>query len=93
MGSWFEVSDGTKGWARPASTYGLVTELVDRGEPARGREGVIHMGGVATVCVVEHIPVVGDVIRGEIPGVVEKVKVTRRGRVLIYARPLPAGVP
>lgn len=96
MGSWYEVSGGEKekGWEhQPASSFGLVTELVARDEPAKGREGVIHLGSLATVCFVEQIPSVGDVIRGQVPGIVEKVKITRGGRVLIYARPLPATMP
>jgi hypothetical protein len=74
----------------PASSYGLVTELVDREEPARGREGVITLDGLSVVCIVEQIPVVGDTIRGAVPGIVEKVRITRHGRVLIDARPVPA---
>ena len=92
MGSRFEVGEDERD-GRGAASYGLVTELVDRGEPARGREGIVHIGGLATVCLVEQIPTVGDLIRGQAPGIVERVKITRRGRVLIYARPLPAFVP
>ena len=71
----------------PPVSFGLVTELVDRDERRRGREGVIHVNGVATVCTVEQVPAVGDVIRGDLPAVVERVRVTRTGRVLIYAQP------
>jgi len=79
----------------PTGSYGLVIELVDRRDPARakGRHGVIHIGPVATVCVVEEVPVVGDLIRGEVPGIVEEVRITRHGRVLIYARPVPTPRP
>jgi hypothetical protein len=88
MGSVVDFEDAARGRGRrPASAaFGLVTEL-DGGEPIRGREGVIHIGEIATVCTVEHVPAVGDVIFGERPGVVEKVRLTRTGRVLIYARP------
>ena len=77
---------------QPTSSYGLVIELVDREEPARGREGVITLDGLSVVCVVEQIPAVGDVIRGAVPAVVEKVRITRHGHVLIDARPVPAGL-
>ena len=72
----------------PAASFGVVTELVERDGPARGREGVIYMDGIATVCVVEQVPAVGDTIQGERGGTVEKVRLTRQGRVLIYARPV-----
>ena len=41
--------------AAPASSYGLVTELVDREEPARRgrREGVITLGGLSSFACVE----------------------------------------
>jgi hypothetical protein len=85
--------------ARPAasqgSAWGLVTELVDteqaeRSRSRRGRKGVVHLQGLATVCIVEDVPAVGDLIRGEVAAIVEKVRVTREGRVLIYARPADA---
>ena len=77
--------------SQPSASYGLVTELVDRDEPSRGREGVITLDGLSVVCIVEQIPAVGDMIRGAVPGIVEKVRITRHGRVLIDARPVPAG--
>jgi hypothetical protein len=78
--------------ARRESAWGLVTELVDaeqgeRNRPVRGRKGVVHLDGLATVCIVEEVPAVGDLIRGDVAGIVEKVRITREGRVLIYARP------
>lgn len=69
-----------------------MTELVAAAPPGeqrepRARTGVVHVGGIATVCVVEDVPSVGDVIRGDAECVVEKVRYARDGRVLIYARP------
>lgn len=92
MGTVLDLMASRSREAPPASAYGLVTELVDSEQPdgrqpTRGRKGVVHMGGLATVCVVEDVPAVGDLIRGDVAGVVEKVRVTREGRVLIYARP------
>jgi hypothetical protein len=69
-----------------------VTELVAAAPPEEQREpraqtGVVYVGDVATVCVVEDVPSVGDVIRADEDCVVERVRYTRDGRVLIYARP------
>ena len=80
-----------KAASAPLSSFGLVVELVDHDEPSRGREGVLTLGGLSVVCIVEQIPAVGDMIRGAVPGIVEKVRITRHGRVLIDARPVPAG--
>ena len=52
---------------------------------------MITLDGLSVVCIVEQIPAVGDMIRGAVPGIVEKVRITRHGRVLIDARPVPAG--
>ena len=57
----------------PGASFGLVTELVERevaGAPRelpapRRRMGVIRIGENATVCRVEHVPAVGDLIHGE----------------------------
>jgi hypothetical protein len=90
MGSVLDFGDAARARKRGpagAASFGLVTELVERDEPARGREGVIHMSGIATVCSVEQVPAVGDVIYGRCPGIVEDVRITRTGRVLIYAQP------
>jgi hypothetical protein len=81
--------------ARQESAWGLVRELVEteqgeRSRPVRGRKGVVHLQGLATVCIVEDVPAVGDLIRGDVAAIVEKVRVTREGRVLIYARPADA---
>ena len=96
MGSPFDLRASARARARRRAAWGLVTELVDREDGERrhafrGRRGVVHMGGLATVCMVEDVPSVGDVIRADVPGVVEKVRVTREGRVVVYARPLHDG--
>lgn len=68
------------------AAWGLSTTLVARtGE--RGRKAVVYVEGLAIVCVVAEVPLVGDRIHGDIPAVVEKVRVTRDGHVRIYARP------
>ena len=93
MGSVLDFESATrKRVAKPAAAFGLVRELVDSEDPARskGRPGVIYIGDLAVVCVVEQVPAVGDTIGGEAPGIVEKVSITRRGRVLIHARRVPA---
>ncbi len=76
--------------AEQRGAWGLVTELVQREAPGKAREkrGVVHVGARSTVCRIEGMPVVGDLIRGDTPGIVEKVKVTRDGRVVVYARPV-----
>ena len=51
------------------------------------RMGVIRIGESATVCRVEHVPAVGDLIHGEVTGVVERVRIGRDGRVSIFASP------
>ncbi len=84
------VDLGAAGRIRPAerrSTWGLVTRLVDaQARPRRRRQGVVSMDGVATMCLLDELPAIGDLIHGHVPGVVEKVRVTRAGRVLIDAR-------
>jgi hypothetical protein len=49
--------------------------------------GVIQIGEQTTVCRVEHVPSVGDLIHGEVAGVVERVRIGRDGRISIFARP------
>ena len=74
---------------RPRDEYSLVTRLVDRArlpDPVK-RRAVLHLGRLRRICVVEHLPTVGDLVRGEVPGVVEKVSVTRSGMIMIHARP------
>ncbi len=93
MGTVLDFGDPARsGKGRPAASFGLVTRRVDSkseiSSQSRGRKGVIHMGGLATVCLVEDVPAGGDVIQGATQGVVARVKITRRGRVLIYAWPV-----
>ena len=52
--------------------------------------GVIRLGERATICRVEHVPAVGDLIHGDVTGVVERVRIDRDGRVSIFATPVPA---
>ena len=83
------------------ASFGLVTELVERdvaGAPhdisaPRRRMGVIRLGESATICRVEHVPAVGDLIHGDVTGVVERVRIDRDGRVSIFATPVPAPGP
>ena len=95
----FRQSAGRRG-ARPVpsrrpSSWGLVTELVDAGgpdaPPSHRRKGILRVGELATVCIVEDIPSVGDMIsadsRADSACIVEKVRFTREGRVVIDARP------
>src|SRR3954454_23788441 len=85
----------------PGASFGLVTELVERevagaprGIPApRRRMGVIRLGDSATICRVEHVPAVGDLIHGDVTGVVERVRIDRDGRVAIFATPALAPEP
>jgi hypothetical protein len=80
------------------ASFGLVTELVGRDVPGAPRElparwrrmGVIWIGESATVCRVEHVPAVGDLIHGDVTGVVERVRIGRDGRVSIFATPVLA---
>ena len=86
--------------SRPGS-FGFVTELVERDVSGvarelpvrRGRMGVIRMGEQATVCRVEHVPTVGDLIHGEVTGIVQRVRIGRNGRVSIFATPVLAPEP
>ena len=83
------------------ASFGLVTELIERdvaGAPRdipapRRRMGVIRLGESATICRVEHVPAVGDLIHGDVTGVVERVRIDRDGRVSIFATPVPAPGP
>jgi hypothetical protein len=52
--------------------------------------GVIRIGQSATICRVEHVPAVGDLIHGDVTGVVERVRIDRNGRVSIFATPVLA---
>ena len=91
MGSVIEFPNGSHPRADERGAWGLVTELVQREAPAKpaGRRGVVHVRALSTVCLIEGIPGVGDLIRGDTPGIVEKVKVRRDGRLVVYARPVP----
>jgi len=68
------------------AAWGLSTTLVES-TGRLGRKAVVHVEDLAIVCVVAEVPQVGDRIHGDIPAVVEKVRVTRDGHVRIYARP------
>jgi hypothetical protein len=88
--------DSAAGGTQPRrSVCGFVTRLVERDRPrtSTGRQGVISMGELSKTCVIEYTPAVGDLILGDIPGIVERVKITREGRVLIYARPVETSEP
>jgi len=82
----------------PGASFGLVTELLERNVPGAPREmpgprrrmGVIRIGQSATICRVEHVPAVGDLIHGDVTGVVERVRIDRNGRVSIFATPVLA---
>ena len=90
--------------ARSSASFGLVTELVkrevgdgpdrpDEEQSPRAPMGVIRIGERTTVCRVEHVPAVGDLIHGDVTGVVEKVQIARSGRVSIFASPVYAAEP
>ena len=51
----------------------------DDGE--RAPLGVLRIGEHTTVCRVEHVPAVGDLIHGTVTGIVETVRIARNGRV------------
>lgn len=77
--------------ARTSATFGLVRQLVqgeDDGE--RAPLGVLRIGEHTTVCRVEHVPAVGDLIHGAVTGIVETVRIARSGRISIVASPMPA---
>jgi hypothetical protein len=84
--------------ARASASFRLVTELVQRDvsdrrveeQGPRGPLGVIRIGGQTTMCRVEHVPAVGDLIHGTVTGIVETVRIARNGRVSIVASPVPA---
>jgi len=79
------------------ASFGLVTELVERDRPGRTESeatprapmGVLRIGEHTTLCRVEHVPAVGDLIHGTVNGIVETVRIARNGRVSIIARPVP----
>jgi len=80
------------------ASFGLVTELVERDHPgpseseaaSRAPMGVLRIGEHTTLCRVEHVPAVGDLIHGAVTGIVETVRIARNGRVSIVARPVPS---
>jgi len=75
-----------------------VTELVERDRPGslddeealRAPMGALRIGEQTTVCRIEHVPAVGDLIHGTMTGIVETVRITRDGRVSIVASPVPS---
>ena len=70
---------------RRQGAWGLSTQLVERSRPS-GRKAVVHLGDAATVCVLDGIPCVGDLIYGNVTAVIEKVCVRRDGVVRVHAR-------
>lgn len=69
----------------PRAVFGLGTKLVERDRP-RGTRAILEIDGLAIFCVVAEMPVVGDVVHGDLTAIVEKVRVTREGHVFIEAR-------
>lgn len=67
------------------AVFGLGTTLVERDGP-RGTRAVLEIDGLAIFCVVAEMPVVGDVVHGDVTAIVEKVRVTRVGHVVIEGR-------
>jgi hypothetical protein len=101
MGSLLGFGSPGRRVSRPGASFGLVTELVER-EVARapreapaphGRMGVIRIGERATVCRVEHVPAVGDLVHGDVTGIVDRVRIAHDGRVSIFATPVLAPEP
>ena len=50
----------------------------------------MQVDGFHTVCIVADVPVVGDLIHGSAPAVVDRVRITRDGVVRVYASPVDA---
>ena len=84
--------------AGASASFGLVRQLVQR-DAAEGSDeetapsapmGVLRIGEQTTVCHVEHVPAVGDLIHGTVTAIVETVRVARNGRVSIVASPVTA---
>jgi hypothetical protein len=77
--------------ARTSATFGLVRQLVkSEDDSERAPLGVLRIGEHTTVCRVEHLPAVGDLIHGTVSGIVETVRIARSGRISIVASPTPA---
>jgi len=90
MGSLARLGDAGRR-TRARGSFGLVRELVRRDEDAvRAPLGVLRIGEHTTLCRIEHIPAVGDLIHGTVTGIVETVRVARSGRISIVASPVPA---
>ena len=66
---------------RPAR-WGLVSAAA---AGARGRRAIVQIDGSHTVCLVADVPIVGDLIHGSAPAVVDRVRVTRDGVVRVFA--------
>ena len=88
---------GTRRRAERSASFGLVRELVHRESLTDQRKtllapplGVVRIGEQTTVCRVEHVPAVGDLIHGTVTAIVETVRVARNGRVSIVASPVTA---
>ena len=91
----------TRQRAGASASFGLVRQLVQRdaADAADGADknqapsapmGVLRIGEQTTVCRVEHVPAVGDLIHGTVTAIVETVRVARNGRVSIVASPVTA---
>jgi hypothetical protein len=84
--------------AGASASFGLVRQLVERDLKDGSDEdqappapmGVLRIGAETTVCRVEHVPAVGDLIHGTVTAIVEKVRIARNGRVSIVASPVTA---
>ena len=75
---------------RPAH-WGLVSAAPQN---ERGRRAIVEVGGSHTVCHAADVPVVGDLIHGNAPAVVDRVRITRDGVVRVFASPIDtASVP
>jgi hypothetical protein len=66
---------------RPAR-WGLVSAAA---AGARGRRAIVQIDGSHTVCLIADVPIVGDLIHGSAPAVVDRVRVTRYGVVRVFA--------
>jgi len=88
MGSLTQLPPRASAQNAPQTAFGLSARLVAR-KRSRGRRAVVHVGGLAIVCVVYEIPVAGDRIFGQVAAIVDKVRITRDGHVRIDGSPAP----
>ena len=88
----------TRRRAGASASFGLVRQLVqrdaadaaDKNQAPSAPMGVLRIGEQTTVCRVEHVPAVGDLIHGAVTAIVETVRVARNGRVSIVASAVTA---